>query len=127
MNFVICMFYKTIYCYFNYELDNFRIFHFFFSMYSITLDVGTVMHKDDLNDRKDMYEQAAAFLLNFRLLNRNRMSRDGNLDRSTRDSRNNMIYYSKRFPNVYMTSSFCNEIMNIVNVHLNYYGKFPAP
>lgn len=89
------------------------------------MDVGTMIHKDEvLNDQQDMYDQAAAFLLNFRLLNRSRMSRDGILDRSTRDSRNNMVYYSKRFPNMYMSSSFCNEIMNIANVHVNYYGKF---
>lgn len=36
-----------------------------------------------------------------------------------------VFHYSKRFPNMCMNYSFYDDIMNIAEMHLNYYREYP--
>jgi len=86
----------------------------------MTLHDG-IMLNDGPSYQQRMFDRAAVLLqkLPFRFLNR--VSRE-NPERSG-NTRKMAFYYSKRFPNMCMSSSFYDDIMNIAEMHVNYYSE----
>ncbi|XP_050428989.1 myb-like protein A [Adelges cooleyi] len=67
-----------------------------------------------------IYDRAAAFLQNLPLRLFNKISKE-NLDHIGGSPRKMVYHYSKRFPNMCMSSSFYDDVMNIAEIHLKYY------
>ncbi|XP_050532763.1 uncharacterized protein LOC126900830 [Daktulosphaira vitifoliae] len=78
----------------------------------ITINDGYCQYK--------MYDQTAAFLqkLPHRFLNK--ISKN-NFEHIGGSPRKMVYYYSKRFPNMCMSSSFYDDIMSIAEIHFKYY------
>uniref|UniRef100_A0A2S2PMA9 Nanos 3 n=1 Tax=Schizaphis graminum TaxID=13262 RepID=A0A2S2PMA9_SCHGA len=78
-----------------------------------------MMLDDGSSYQQKMFDRAAVLLQKFPFRFLNRVSRE-NADRSS-NSRKMAFYYSKRFPNMCTSSSFYDDIMNIAEMHVNYY------
>lgn len=82
-----------------------------------------ILHEENLNDtwyQQKMFDRATGLLQKFPLRFLNGNSKD-NLDQSHRSM---VFYYSKRFPNMCVSSSFYDDIMNIADTHINYYREY---
>jgi len=81
-----------------------------------------IMLDDGSSYQHKMFDRAAVLLQKFPFRFLNRVSRE-NTERSG-NSRKMAFYYSKRFPNMCMSSSFYDDIMNIAEMHVNYYSEY---
>lgn len=85
-----------------------------------------VLHDEFLNDgayQQSMLSRAAVILQKFPFCFLSSVSKE-NYERSGNSRKMVFYYFSKRFPNMYMSSSFYEEIMGIVEMHVSFYRKY---
>lgn len=81
-----------------------------------------IMLDDGSSYQQKMFDRAAVLLQKFPFRFFNKVSRE-NAERAG-NSRKMAFYYSKRFPNMCMSSSFYDDVMNIAEMHVNYYSEY---
>lgn len=70
-----------------------------------------------------MYNQTAAFLQKIPHRFLSKISKN-NFECIGSSPRKMVYYYSNRFPNMCMSSSFYDDIMSIAEIHFKYYRKY---